>query len=131
MGGSKWHRSRTRSILCSVASIPSSPCNASSPRTALKLQLQPLADGARSVPPVLAAKLQRFDLGVEHLHRILEQLLDLSRTEGRCDHGISATSVKLTDTVHCVTELSQLAGQRDIAIGGVAKSKARVAGDSS
>jgi len=89
-----------------------------SPLTALKLQVQAML-GVRPIEPALAAKLDRLERGIERMHRIVEQLLQLSRTEGdRYEiHERDVRPIELGDAVYrAVTDLADLAREKRIAV---------------
>jgi two-component system, OmpR family, sensor kinase len=89
-----------------------------SPLTALKLQVQAML-GGRPIEPALAAKLDRLERGIERMHRIVEQLLQLSRTEGdRYEiHERDVRPIELGDAVYrAVTDLADLAREKRIAV---------------
>jgi two-component system OmpR family sensor kinase len=89
-----------------------------SPLTALKLQVQAML-GGRPIEPALAAKLDRLERGIERMHRIVEQLLQLSRTEGnRYEiHERDVRAIELGDAVYrAVTDLADLAREKRITV---------------
>jgi two-component system OmpR family sensor kinase len=89
-----------------------------SPLTALKLQVQAML-GGRPIEPALAAKLDRLERGIERMHRIVEQLLQLSRTEGHRDeiHERDVRAIELGDAVYrAVTDLADLARKKRITV---------------
>ena len=89
-----------------------------SPLTALKLQVQAMLGGG-PIEPALAAKLNRLERGIERMHRIVEQLLQLSRTEGnRYEiHEKEVRAIELGDAVfRAVTDLADLAREKRIAV---------------
>lgn len=89
-----------------------------SPLTALKLQVQAML-GGRPIEPALAAKLDRLERGIERMHRIVEQLLQLSRTEGNRDgiHERDVRAIELGDAVYrAVTDLAELAREKRIVV---------------
>jgi len=89
-----------------------------SPLTALKLQVQAML-GGRPIEPALAAKLDRLERGIERMHRIVEQLLQLSRTEGNRHeiHERDIRAIELGDVVYrAVTDLADLAREKRIAV---------------
>lgn len=89
-----------------------------SPLTALKLQVQAML-GGRPIEPALAAKLDRLERGIERMHRIVEQLLQLSRTEGN-RHESRERDVRAIELGHAVyravTDLADLAREKRIAV---------------
>lgn len=102
-----------------------------SPLTALKLQVQAMS-GTQSVEPSLAAKLGRLDRGVERMHRIVEQLLHLSRTEVRKHEDESADSVELDDAVHrVVSDLAELVREKQLLLRVTVAEQANVAATTS
>lgn len=100
-----------------------------SPLTALKLQVQTML-AARPVELSQATKLDRLERGIGRMHRIVEQLLQLSRSELRATTGDDAGPVELGDAVHrIVTELSELAQERRIGVRIAIPDDIRVAVD--
>lgn len=103
-----------------------------SPLTALKLQVQAML-GGRPIEPALAAKLDRLERGIERMHRIVEQLLQLSRTEGKRheSHERDVRDIELGDAVYrAVTDLADLAREKRIAVSVDIPDQLRVVAES-